>query len=127
MKKKILIVALCFIAVIGSLCAVFFNNDELNNSIDTIENVIVNEIEQEDVVVSNEVIEEAENTINAVENAEELKTVETIEEVNNTRSSVSLSFNNNGGGGKERDTLDRVFNFIFVSFIYLCYFFIYYS
>lgn len=81
MKKKILIIALCFVAVIGSLCAVFFNNDELNNSIDTIENVIVNEIEQEDVVVSNEVIEEAENTINAVENNEELKTVETIEEV----------------------------------------------
>ena len=81
MKKKILIIALCFIAVIGSLCAVFFNNDELNNSIDIIENVIVNEIEQEDVVVSNEVIEEAENTIDAVENAEELKTVETIEEV----------------------------------------------
>ena len=81
MKKKILIVALCFIAVIGSLCAVFFNNDELNNSIDTIENVIVNEIEQEDVVVSEEVKEEAENTINAVENNEELKTVETIEEV----------------------------------------------
>lgn len=107
MKKKILIIALCFVAVVGSLCAVFFNNDELNNSIDSIENVIVNEIEQEDVVVSEEVKEEAENTINAVENNEEIKTVETIEDVDENKiepdaqvdqENIAYNGDNNGDG-----------------------------
>ena len=47
-KKIILIVTSCALAILGCLCGIFFQNDELNNSIDTIQNVVNNEIENID-------------------------------------------------------------------------------
>lgn len=58
-KKIILIVTSCALAILGCLCGIFFQNDELNNSIDTIQNVINNEIENIDTyeMTDNEVQE----------------------------------------------------------------------
>ena len=47
-KKIILIIASCVLAILGCLCGIFIQNDELNNSIDTIQNVVNNEIENID-------------------------------------------------------------------------------
>lgn len=47
-KKIILIVTSCALAILGCLCGIFFQNDELNNSIDTIQNIVNNEIENID-------------------------------------------------------------------------------
>ena len=58
-KKIILIVISCALAILGCLCGIFFQNDELNNSIDTIQNVVNNEIENIDTyeMTENEVQE----------------------------------------------------------------------
>ena len=58
-KKIILIVTSCALAILGCLCGIFFQNDELNNSIDTIQNVVNNEIENIDTyeMTENEVQE----------------------------------------------------------------------
>lgn len=58
-KKIILIVASCILAITGCLCGIFIQNDELNNSIDTIQNVVNNEIENIDTyeMTENEVQE----------------------------------------------------------------------
>ena len=45
MKKKILIITAIALAILGSLCAIFFQNDDVNNAISTIQNVVMNEIE----------------------------------------------------------------------------------
>lgn len=48
-KKKIILIAVsCCLAILGCLCGIFIQNDELNNSIDTIQNVVNNEIENID-------------------------------------------------------------------------------
>ena len=48
-KKKIILISIsCILAILGCLCGIFIQNDELNNSIDTIQNVINNEIENID-------------------------------------------------------------------------------
>lgn len=47
-KKIILILISCILAILGCLCGIFIQNDELNNSIDTIQNVVNNEIENID-------------------------------------------------------------------------------
>lgn len=58
-KKIILIITSCVLAILGCLCGIFFQNDELNNSIDTIQNVVNNEIENIDTyeMTDNEVQE----------------------------------------------------------------------
>ena len=58
-KKIILIVTSCALAILGCLCGIFIQNDELNNSIDTIQNVVNNEIESIDTyeMTDNEVQE----------------------------------------------------------------------
>lgn len=58
-KKNILIVTSCALAILGCLCGIFIQNDELNNSIDTIQNVVNNEIENLDTyeMTDNEVQE----------------------------------------------------------------------
>ena len=47
-KKIILISISCILAIAGCLCGIFIQNEELNDSIDTIQNVINNEIENID-------------------------------------------------------------------------------
>lgn len=58
-KKIILIVTSCALAILGCLCGIFFQNDDLNNSINTIQNVVNNEIENIDTyeMTDNEVQE----------------------------------------------------------------------
>ncbi len=59
-KKKIILISIsCILAILGCLCGIFIQNDDLNNSIDTIQNVINNEIENIDTyeMTDNEVQE----------------------------------------------------------------------
>lgn len=46
MKKKILIVVAFLLMIIGCFCGMYFDNQELNNSISTIQNIVNNEIEK---------------------------------------------------------------------------------
>lgn len=46
MKKKILIGISILLMIIGCFCGMYFNNQELNNSISTIQNIVNNEIEK---------------------------------------------------------------------------------
>jgi len=39
-KKKILIVVAFILALIGCFCGMYFDNQELNNSISTIQNIV---------------------------------------------------------------------------------------
>ena len=58
-KKIILIIVSCILAIAGCLCGIFIQNDDLNNSINTIQNVVNNEIENIDTyeMTDNEVQE----------------------------------------------------------------------
>ena len=58
-KKIILIITSCILAIAGCLCGIFIQNDDLNNSINTIQNVVNNEIENIDTyeMTDNEVQE----------------------------------------------------------------------
>lgn len=59
-KKKIILISIsCILAIAGCLCGIFIQNEELNDSIDTIQNVINNEIENIDTyeMTENEVQE----------------------------------------------------------------------
>lgn len=47
-KKIILIITSCVLAILGCLCGIFIQNDDLNKSINTIQNVVNNEIENID-------------------------------------------------------------------------------
>lgn len=86
MKKKILIVVACILAVLGVLCGIYFPESELNNSIDTIQNIILEEINETDeydlaneVIVSEETEETVIQTLEAIENGEDLSTTEELE------------------------------------------------
>lgn len=46
MKKKILVVVAFVLAIAGCFCGMYFDNQELNNSISTIQNIVNNEIEK---------------------------------------------------------------------------------
>ena len=59
-KKKIILISIsCILAILGCLCGIFIQNDDLNNSINTIQNVVNNEIENLDTyeMTENEVQE----------------------------------------------------------------------
>lgn len=59
-KKKIILISIsCILAIAGCLCGIFIQNDDLNNSINTIQNVVNNEIENIDTyeMTDNEVQE----------------------------------------------------------------------
>lgn len=67
MKKKILIGISILIAIIGCFCGMYFNNQELDNSISTIQNIVNNEIEKYEMseeeiaeLSSTEIIEQSE-------------------------------------------------------------------
>lgn len=45
MKKKILIVLACIVAIAGVLCGIYFPDSEINNTIDDIQDIIIDEIE----------------------------------------------------------------------------------
>lgn len=67
MKKKILIVLACIVAVIGVLCGIFYEDSEINNTISTVQNTIVNEIKEIDNPSTTEIPELTENDEQVVE------------------------------------------------------------
>ena len=77
-KNKILVAIACVLAVIAILFRVSGNN-EVANVIDDYSDKIVNEIQLQDVVVTDEIIESANETIEATLKDEELETIETEE------------------------------------------------
>ena len=82
MKKKILIVLACLVAVAGVICGIYWPDSEINNTIKDVQNQIIEEIQNEDnneVIISNETQEIVEDTIEAVEKGEDVSTTEIIE------------------------------------------------
>lgn len=79
MKKKILIVVACILAVISCLCMIFFDNKELNDSISTIQNVVQEEIEN----IEN--IDTYEMTTEEIDNLATTEIIEQTEEEENAQ------------------------------------------
>lgn len=79
MKKKILIVSAFILSMIMCFCTIFINDEKVKESISETQNIIYNEIEKQEVVVSDETKNTAENTIEAVQKDEQLDTVKTVE------------------------------------------------
>lgn len=90
MKKKLLIVLACVIACIGVIFGIYYPDSDINNSIDEIENAVIQEIqdtddvstpdnETEDVIVSEQTEETVIQTLEAIESGDDLSTTEVIE------------------------------------------------
>lgn len=80
MKKKLLIVLACIVSVIGVLCGIYLKDSEINNTIETVQNIIIDEINKTDgVVVSEQTKELVIQTKEAIQNDEDVSTTETIE------------------------------------------------
>lgn len=85
MKKKILIVLACIVAVIGVLCGIYFPDSNINNSISEVQNIITEEIQNtddsnsSDVIISDEAEDIIRDTIQATQEGEDLSTTEVIE------------------------------------------------
>ncbi len=81
MKKKILIASAFILSIAMCFCTIFINDEKVKESISETQNIIYNEIEKQDVVVSDETKNTAENTIEAVKKDEQLDTTKTITNV----------------------------------------------
>lgn len=84
MKKKILIALACLLAIAGVFCAIYFPNSSLNDTIAETQNQVVQEIqeieqEENEVVVTNETQTLANETVEALENNEDISTTEVLE------------------------------------------------
>ena len=82
MKKKILILVACMVSVLGVLTGVYLSDSEINKTLDEVQNILVDEIKQienEDVVVSEQTEELVIQTKEAINNDEDLSTTEVIE------------------------------------------------
>ena len=82
MKKKLLILLACLVAIAGVFFGIYLPDSDINNTIDNIEDKIVEEIQNEnnkEIIVSNETKEVVDETIEAVKNGEDLSTTEIIE------------------------------------------------
>lgn len=71
MKKKILIVLACIVAVIGVLCGIYFPNSEINNTIDDVQDIIIDEIENISTTEIPELTETDEQTLEVQETEDE--------------------------------------------------------
>lgn len=94
MKKKILLILASIVAVAGVFCSVYFNDPNLNKNLGDIENKLIEEIKNDEtinntVIISDEVQESAEDTIEATENGEDLSTTEIIESTVKEEESVT--------------------------------------
>lgn len=78
LKKILLIFIACILSVAGVFCGIYLPESEINNTIDKIENEVIEEIKTE-VIVSEETIETVNETIEATEKGEDLSTTEIIE------------------------------------------------
>lgn len=82
MKKKLLIVLACLVAVAGVFFGIYMPDSDINNSIDKIEDKIVEEIQNEnnkEIIISEETQESVDDTIEATEKGKDLSTTEIIE------------------------------------------------
>ena len=85
MKKKILIALACIIAVAGVLCSIYLPNSEINNTIKDVQNIVTEQIEieqekeKQNIIITNETQEIVEETIEKVDNGEDISTTEIIE------------------------------------------------
>lgn len=77
MKKKLLIALACILAVIGTLCAIYYPDSNINNTIGEIQEQVIEEINE--IIVTKETQEIVNETIEATENNEDLSTTEIIE------------------------------------------------
>lgn len=86
-KKKILIAIACILAAAGTLTAIFYPNAEINNTIGTYQNIVLDEIQaiDENVIVEditeNEEVSSTENTVEeaTIEDEQEIETEEVTE------------------------------------------------
>lgn len=78
MKKTILTILLVILCIAGAYCAIYFPNSNINNTITEAQNLVIEEIQNE-VAVSDETKEIANETIEATENKEDISTKEVIE------------------------------------------------
>ena len=82
MKKKILIALACIIAVAGVLCGIYLPNSEINNTIKDVQNIVTEQIEieqekeKQNIIITNETQEIVEETIEKVDNGEDISTTE---------------------------------------------------
>lgn len=78
MKKKILILLACIVAVISVLCTVFVKDEQVNDVLNNIQDKLIDEIQKE-IIVSEETQQIIDETKQLTENKENLSTVELIE------------------------------------------------
>ena len=85
MKKKILIALACIIAVAGVLCGIYLPSSEINNTIKDVQNIVTEQIEieqekeKQNIIITEETQEIVEETIEKVDNGEDISTTEIIE------------------------------------------------
>ena len=81
-KKLILIVILCGVAILGTISRLFIKNKEINNSINTIQNVVNNEIENISIykMTESEIQELPSTEIVAQNEADEQKQEQEVED-----------------------------------------------
>lgn len=81
MKKKLLIFLACVVSIAGVLCGVYIKGSEINDTLDIIQDAIIEEINEidNDVVVSEQTKELVIQTKEAIQNDEDISTTETIE------------------------------------------------
>lgn len=74
MKKKILIVLACLLAMAGCLCGIFYPDAEINNTIGQVQNIVIDEIKAIDENVIVEDVTESE--VSTTEDTQEEATIE---------------------------------------------------
>lgn len=82
MKKKILITIACLLAILGVICGIYWTDSDINNAIGMAQNTIIEKIEnieENDVVLTDEMQAEINDTIENVENGKDISTTEIIE------------------------------------------------
>lgn len=77
MKKTILTILLILLCIAGAYCAIYFPDSNINNTISEAQNLVIEEIQNE-VAVSDETKDIANNTKEATENNEDISTTEII-------------------------------------------------
>ncbi len=83
-KKKILIAVAIVLSISGCLCAIFYPEHEINNTIGTYQNIVINEIQAIDENIVVEDITENEE-VSSTENTVEKATIEDEEQLENEK------------------------------------------
>lgn len=78
MKKKILILLACIVAIASIFCAIYIKDEQVNDVLDTIQDKLIEEIQKE-IIVSEETQQIVDETKELTENKENIATVEALE------------------------------------------------